>query len=99
MPPPSPPLQLANRMTIAQSADLHRALTASLASGAPLLIDGGCVEQIDTAVLQLLVSAFSSATQRGIERRWLDASPALRRSAMLIGVAQVLDLDGAGPLA
>jgi len=90
----SQPVELAERMSIAQSAELHRTLTACLASGAPLLIDGGRVEQIDTAVLQLLVSAWLGAAKRGIECRWQSASQALRRSATLIGVAEILRLNG-----
>lgn len=81
-------------MSIAQSAELHRTLMACLAGGTPLLIEGGGVEQIDTSILQLLVCAWQGAAQRGIECRWLGASQALRRSAMLIGVAQALQLDG-----
>ncbi len=87
------PVQLAARMSIAQSAELHRTLTACLASGAPLLIEGGGVEQIDTSILQLLVCAWQVAAQRGIECRWQGASLALCRSAMLIGVAEVLHLE------
>jgi anti-anti-sigma regulatory factor len=95
--PPKPqPVELAARMSIAQSIDLHRTLTACLASGAPLLIEGGGVEQIDTAALQLLVSAWLGATKRGIECRWQGASQALRRSATLIGVAEILQLGSEG---
>ncbi len=90
----SHPVELAERMSIAQSAALHRTLMVCLASGAPLLIEGGRVEQIDTAVLQLLVSAWLGAAKRGIECRWLSASQALFRSATLIGVAEILRLNG-----
>jgi anti-anti-sigma regulatory factor len=87
-------VELSERMSIAQSAELHRTLTVCLASGAPLLIAGGRVEQIDTAVLQLLVSAWLGAAKRGVECRWQSASQALRRSATLIGVAGILRLNG-----
>jgi anti-anti-sigma regulatory factor len=86
-------VQLAARMSIAQSPELHRTLADRLAAGAPLLIDGGQVEQIDTAVLQLLVGAWRGAASRGIERRWLGASPALHGAANLIGVADLLQLN------
>jgi anti-anti-sigma regulatory factor len=87
-------VELAERMSIAQSADLHRQLTACLAGGAPLLIKGDRVEQIDTSVLQLLVSAWLAAAKRGIECRWQGTSQALCRSATLIGVAEILQLNG-----
>ncbi len=88
------PVELAARMSIAQSVDLHRTLVACLERGAPLLLEGSSVEHIDTSILQLLVSAWLGASKRGIECRWQGASQALRRSAMLIGVAEVLQLDG-----
>lgn len=81
------------RVSIAQSIELHRTLAACLASGAPVSIDGGRVEQIDTAILQLLVSTWLGARKRGTECRWQGASQALRRAAALIGVADVLQLD------
>jgi anti-anti-sigma regulatory factor len=93
-PAKSQPVMLVERMSIAQSAELHRTLMICLAGGAPLLIEGGRVEQIDTAVLQLLVSAWLGAAKRGIECRWQSASQALRRSATLIGVAEILRLNG-----
>jgi anti-anti-sigma regulatory factor len=95
-PPPTLPqiVELAERMSIAQSAELQRRLTVCLASGAPLLINGDRVEQIDTSVLQLLVSAWLGAAKRGIECRWQGTSQALRRSALLIGAAEILQLNG-----
>jgi anti-anti-sigma regulatory factor len=87
-------VELAERMSIAQSAELQRTLTVCLASGAPLLIKGDRVEQIDTSVLQLLVSAWLGAAKRGIECRWQSTSQALCRSALLIGAAEILQLNG-----
>jgi anti-anti-sigma regulatory factor len=95
-PPPAIPqiVELAERMSIAQSGELQRTLTVCLANGAPLLIKGDRVEQIDTSVLQLLVSAWLGAAKRGIECRWQGTSQALCRSAMLIGAAEILQLNG-----
>ena len=94
--PKSPaPIELPAKLSIAQSLELHRSLTTRLTGAEPLLLDGSRVEEIDTAILQLLASAWISGAVRGVQCRWQGASPALRDAAMLIGVSEVLQLDGA----
>jgi anti-anti-sigma regulatory factor len=87
------PLQLAPNLSIADAANLHRELTERVSGGVPLVIDGSRVEQIDTAILQLLVSCWRTCTQRGVACGWQAASENLRRSALLIGVADLLQLS------
>jgi anti-anti-sigma regulatory factor len=84
------PLQLDSRLTIAQAADLHRSLAGRLADGGPVVLDGSRVEEIDTAMLQLLASLWRTARERGIPCAWQTASDALRHAAALIGVAEAL---------
>jgi anti-anti-sigma regulatory factor len=94
------PIELPARLSIAQSADWHRTLVSGCEGQVPLVLDGSRVEAIDTAILQLLVSAWLGAAKRGVECRWQGASEALRHAATLIGVAATLQLDGAvGPSA
>ncbi len=81
---------LDERLTIAQAAELHRSLCASFSSGAAIAMDGSRVEEIDTAVLQLLASLWRSCAQRGTACAWQGASAALRRAATLIGLAETL---------
>ena len=88
------PLQLDSRLTIAQAADLHRSLAGRLADGGPVVLDGSRVEEIDTAMLQLLASLWRTARERGIPCAWLTASDALRHAAALIGVAEALHFVG-----
>jgi anti-anti-sigma regulatory factor len=96
----SKPIELPARLLITQSADLHRTLLSACEKQAPLVLDGSRVEEIDTAILQLLLSAWLGAAKRGVACRWLGASEALRHAATLIGVAATLQLDGAaGPAA
>jgi anti-anti-sigma regulatory factor len=94
--PPAKPnvIDLPPRSSIAQCVDLHRTLTSCCNGEAPLVLDGSRVEEIDTAILQLLVSAWLGGAKRGVECRWQGASEALRHSATLIGVAVTLQLDG-----
>ena len=87
-------IELPPRLSIAQCMDLHRTLISRCVGDGPLLLDGSRVEEIDTAILQLLVSAWLGGAKRGVECRWRGVSEALRHSATLIGVAITLQLDG-----
>jgi anti-anti-sigma regulatory factor len=90
-------VELDVRLTIAQAAGLHRTLLARLAQGEAIIIDGTQVEEIDTAILQLLTCLWRTGMERGIACTWHGASDALRQSAGLIGVADMLQLPGGGP--
>jgi anti-anti-sigma regulatory factor len=88
-------IELPPRLSIAQSADVQRMLVSGLDTPEPLILDGSGVEEIDTAILQLLVSAWLGNAKRGVECRWEGASEPLRHAALLIGVAATLQFDGA----
>lgn len=90
-------VELDVRLTIAQAAGLHRTLLARLEQGGAIIIDGTQVEEIDTAILQLLTCLWRTGKERGIACAWHGASDALRRSAGLIGVADMLQLSGGAP--
>jgi anti-anti-sigma regulatory factor len=92
---PRTAIELDARMTIVHAADLHRTLLARLEQGAAVVVDGSRVEEIDTSILQLLVSLWRSASQRGIACGWAECSNALRQSAELIGVAEMLHFPDA----
>src|SRR5260370_12962226 len=59
-------IELGARTTIVQAADLHRSLLASVARGEGMVVDGTRVEEIDTAILQLLASLWRPSVARGI---------------------------------
>ena len=86
------------QLNIADAAELHRALMALLAQGGPVLVDGTRVEQIDTAMLQLLTSLWRTSAERGIACTWFGASGALRQTASLVGLSAILNFPDAGPL-
>ncbi len=90
-------IELEARMTIAQAADLHRKLLARTAQGVGVVVDGSRVEEIDTAILQLLASLRRTCLERGIACTWHGASDTLRQAADLIGLADLLQLPG-GPV-
>jgi anti-anti-sigma regulatory factor len=88
------PIELDVRMTIVEAADLHRTLLARLTRGCAVVVDGSRVEEIDTAILQMLVSLWRTCLERGIACSWLGASDALRRSADLVGLGGMLHFSG-----
>lgn len=90
-------IELEARMTIAQAADLHRMLLAPIARGEGMVVDGTRVEEVDTAILQLLASLWRTCLERGIACSWHGASDALRQTAALVGLAELLQLPG-GPV-
>jgi anti-anti-sigma regulatory factor len=85
-------VELAAQICIVQAADLHRLLVSRLAAAQPIEIDGSRVEEIDTAILQLLASLWRTAGDRGVACSWRGVSESLRYAANLIGVAGVLAL-------
>ncbi len=87
---PPPAIELGARTTIAQAAVLHRALSEHIARAQTIVIDGSRVEEIDTAILQLLANLWRCCMLRGIACSWAGASDKLRRTAALIGVADML---------
>lgn len=83
-------VELDARTTIVQAADLHRTLLARVSQGEAVVVDGTRVEEIDTAILQLLTSLWRTCVERGIACTWHGASDALRQTAALVGVAELL---------
>ncbi len=96
--PMKPPdcIQLDARMTIVQAASLHGSLLTHLAAGGPIAIDGTRVEEIDTAILQLLASLWRTAKERGFACSWAGVSDALRRTANLVGMTDLLHFPQSG---
>ena len=90
-------IELDTRLTIVQAADLHRTLLARLADGRHIVVDGTRVEEIDTAILQLLASLWRTCLTRGIACTWHGASDALRQTATLVGVAEMLQFSDVRP--
>jgi len=81
-------LQIVGEMTV-QCAESVRAQWLELADGAPVRLDLSGVTEIDTAGLQLLLSARRAAAARGRVLTIVAASEAVR---------EVLELTGQGAL-
>jgi len=81
---------------IADLPAVKDALRAALAVPAATL-DGGAVERVDTAALQLLAVFRREAAARGVAVAWAGASAALHDGAARLGLVQTLELPAATP--
>ncbi|MBE1159487.1 STAS domain-containing protein [Dyella acidiphila] len=76
---------------IGEVTDLHRQLRDAL-DGSAIVLDGGAVERVDTAALQLLVAFQHEARKRERALSWTAASAPLQDAAGQLGLAQILAL-------
>jgi anti-anti-sigma regulatory factor len=87
-------VQLPADCRMAAQAALKAELQAALTAGA-IVLDGGQVERVDTAALQLLVVFRRELEASGGTLAWHGTSSALSEAASLLGLAQLLNLPAA----
>ena len=95
----APETVAAGPMTLALPADFRIAAQAAFKQqliGAlahdTIVLDGGAVERVDTAALQLLVVFQRELDARQRAPTWLSASPALTEAADVLGLTQILKM-------
>ena len=99
--PVAVPAAVAGRVVLGVACTIHEAqalrahLLAKAAHPGPYEIDGGGVEQIDTAGVQLLVAFALDCLERNIPYTWKARSPALEEAIRVLGVAPLLESPGA----
>jgi ABC-type transporter Mla MlaB component len=81
---------------IADIGPLHRQLRDAL-DASRIVLDGGSVDRIDTAALQLLVAFQHEARKRGQQVSWVGMSAPLHDAASQLGLTQVLALPAKQP--
>lgn len=86
---------LDSSLTIADVSECHTCLRLHLQGEGALQLDGGAVEMIDGAGLQLLAACVKQAREQGREVRWQHISDPLALAAHTLGVAEALALDRA----
>jgi phospholipid transport system transporter-binding protein len=92
---------VAGRIVLGTSCTIHeaQALRAHLleraAQPGPYEIDGGGVEHIDTAGLQLVVAFALDCLERNVHYVWTARSPALEEAIRVLGVGALLESPGA----
>ncbi|TAK73691.1 MAG: STAS domain-containing protein [Gammaproteobacteria bacterium] len=61
-----------------------------------ITFEGGALEKVDTAPLQLLVCFMRAAQQQGLHCQWGSVSPTLLENARLLGLHKLLQLTSSG---
>ncbi|MBF0257064.1 MAG: STAS domain-containing protein [Gammaproteobacteria bacterium] len=87
-------MDLGEVLSIREVGELHQQLLNSLIAqeGAEFSLDGGALQQIDGAGLQLLTAFVQELGRRGISCQWQRVSTALREGAETLGLVEALQL-------
>jgi len=80
-------------MDISTMAEFHRQLVAVLASKQAMALDASQVERADSSALQVLSAFIQDAHAQQQAVRWKAPSDALCRSAALLGLTGILNLE------
>lgn len=86
---------LAPTCTIHEIAALKDHLLQQQSNGGPIEIDGGAVQRIDTAGLQLVLAFALDCLDRNVEYRWVARSSQLEDAIQTLGIAALLESPGA----
>ena len=86
-------LELPAALDATGASELLARLVAAL-RGSEIAIDGSKIQQIDAAGVQLLCALVRAAQRRGVALRWTVVSPMLVTCVRLLGVGDLLRLDG-----
>ena len=89
-------LALAADCTLREAATLKAQLIATISPTDTVLIEGGAVERIDTAGLQLLVAFAQREQAAGRRLQWQSASDELRNASARLGLLDALSLSASG---
>ena len=85
-------LDLGTKCTIIRAEELHKQMEDLLQTGHDVEVDASQIEQIDTSVLQLLLSFHQSLSQDGRSLSWKTPSEQTLASAKLLGLDTSLGL-------
>ncbi len=92
-------IRLEATLDITMLESLHGQWCKALDAGRPIVVDGGRVQHIDGAALQLLCALWREAPRRDADLRWRNVSPVISDAAGLAGLTRELGLSSgpAGP--
>jgi anti-anti-sigma regulatory factor len=82
---------LGTSCTIQEAEAVRAHLLAQAALPGPYEIDGGSVEMIDTAGVQLIVAFALDCLEKGVAYKWAGRSATLDRAIELLGVSPLLE--------
>ena len=89
-----PTIVLASNCNVKDAGELKQSLCHYLDDGAPVALDVGKVERVDTSTMQLLCAFVRDRTARDRKVEWIGDSLVIRDAARLLGVEDLLCLPG-----
>ena len=95
--PSQPTIVLASNCNVKDAGELKQSLCHYLDDGAPVALDVGKVERVDTSTMQLLCAFVRDRTARDRKVEWIGDSLVIRDAARLLGVEDLLCLPGVSP--
>jgi ABC-type transporter Mla MlaB component len=95
--PSQPTIVLASNCNVKDANELKQSLCHYLDDGAPVALDVGKVERVDTSTIQLLCAFVRDRTARDRKVEWVGDSLVIRDAARLLGVEALLCLPGVAP--
>ena len=72
---------------------LYDRLCAALDSATSLVMDGGRVERVDAAAMQILANFCRTARERGLVLAWHNPSADLQQAAQMLGLQNMLAIN------
>lgn len=88
---PTASISLGPTQTIRNVAALHSQLGDALTTAREVLFDGGDLERVDTAFIQLLAAFVRQAESLGVAVDWRGKADELKRVARLLGMEAVIN--------
>jgi ABC-type transporter Mla MlaB component len=92
-----PTIVLASNCNVKDAGELKQSLSHYLDDTAPVALDVGKVERVDTSTIQLLCAFVRDRTARNGKVEWIGDSRVIRDAARLLGVEALLSLPGVAP--
>lgn len=85
-------ITLGSTLDVRYATDFKKRMSNCLRRKPPFELDGGQVDRVDTAGLQVLLAFFQEAQNRGIEITWSESSDSLKAAARWAGLQDKLGM-------
>jgi ABC-type transporter Mla MlaB component len=95
--PSQPTIVLASNCNVKDAGELKQSLCHYLDDVAPVALDVGKVERVDTSTMQLLCAFVRDRTARDRKVEWVGDLSVISEAARLLGVDALLSLPGVAP--
>ena len=95
--PSQPTIVLASNCNVKDAGELKQSLCHYLDDVAPVALDVGKVERVDTSTMQLLCAFVRDRTARDRKVEWVGDLSVIGEAARLLGVDALLSLPGVTP--